>query len=106
MADETTPKVEAPKELTINLNYQFTTVGGEGMYKEGPGIKFDRQLGVWVFGPGRLTVNEETADDLLRRDAEYSTVEKERLESKEVMVDISKVTGHVLSGAGIVIPED
>jgi hypothetical protein len=89
MADkvtEPTVEVAAVEKVTINLKYELQT-NGEAV------------------GPGRVTVTTDIADDLLRREAEYDIIEKERLQSKEIMIDVSKATGQVFSGAGVSIPE-
>ena len=84
-------KVEAledkVKELTINLKYEFQTNGKS-------------------YGPGKVTVSEDMADDLIRRETEHDANEKARLVSREIIVDISKVTGQVLSGAGQEVPAE
>lgn len=76
------PEVNAVQLVRLNLKYEFVTNN----------VKI---------GPGTVEVSEDVAEDLLRREAEYDTIERERLMSKEIIVDVSKATGTVFSGAGV-----
>lgn len=57
----------AEKEMTIVLNTEFTTNGAK-------------------YGPGKVTVPELVAEDLLRRQEEYDKVEKFRLQGGDFTV--------------------
>jgi hypothetical protein len=70
------------KLVRLNLKYEFVTNN----------VKY---------GPGVVEVNEDVAEDLLRRETEYDLIERERLQSKEIIVDVSAATGTVFSGAGV-----
>ncbi len=101
MAETQAPEVkEEVKTTKISLKYELTNVGGPDMFTKGPNVKYDHLAGVWRLGPGTVEIDDATGDDLLRREAEYDALERDRLTSKEVIVD----TGAVFSGAGHDVP--
>lgn len=83
---------KGPKLVRLNLKYEFKTHNV---------LQPDGGYATLVHGPGKVEVEEAVAEDLLRREAEYDKLERERLESKDITVDVSAQTGTIFSGAGV-----
>lgn len=71
-------KTDKPKMKTIHLQYEFTTNMPEGLIH---------------YGPGEVTVDEATADDLLRRNAEHAAYRESVHVGEKAVLNAGTISG-------------